>query len=367
MVAGATHAATVGVAVSPGVGLEDAERAQLQTRVAAAVAAAGVTTSAVADVDDGCAADAACARGAVERAHVDALVVVEVMRVGDDAEITETLVDESGATLARATASEAFAALTTAPLLPDVKAGVDAFAATSKKAEAPPPPPSPKGDGKTGLGIALRADGALLHARTFGVTIDKAKLDNALTGDGVKGAGGGALLQLSWMIPVAGSTWNRAFGFEADVGYNVTATNGAIPFTQYQTKNGETALVTTTYAYDSVVHVVPVTLGVRSRLPLPELPVRIDLSAGGSGLWGMSIAQASVDDADVAFAVDNTATDMAWGFYGEGGIAWLLGPGELCASYRYLSAYLDFEHPLENPGPGDLGGHHLLVGYRFTL
>ena len=363
---GVAHAATVGVAVSPGVGLEDAERAALQKQVADAVAASGVSTSAVGGIEDGCAADAACAKVAVDKAGVDALVVVEVMRVGDDAEVTETLVGKDGATLAHATASEPFAALSAAPLLPDVKAGIDHLATTSPK-PAPPPPPAPKGDGKAGLGVALRADGALLHARTFDVTIDKAKLDNALSGDGVKGAGGGALLQLSWMIPVDGSTWNRAFGFEADVGYNVTATNGTIPFTQYQTKDGETSLVTTKYDYDSVIHVVPFSLGVRSRLPLPELPVRIDLSAGGSGLWGMSVAQASVDETSVAFAIDNTSTDMAWGFYAEGGVAWLVGPGELCASYRYMSAYLDFEHPLQNPGPGDLGGHHLLVGYRFTL
>lgn len=365
VLAGAAHAATVGVAISPGVGLEDAERERLQQQVAAAVEKTGAKATAVAGIEDGCAADAACARAAVEKAHVDALVVVEVIRVGDDAEVTETLVDNTGAALAQANTSRTFATLSSSPLLPDVTAGLDKLAASSTKPAAPPP--SPRGDGKVGLGIALRADGALLHARTFGVTIDKAKLDNALTGDGLKGAGGGALLQLSWMIPVAGSTWNRAFGFETDVGYNVTATNGTIPFTQYASTNGETALVTTTYTYDSVVHVVPFSLGVRSRLPLPELPVRIDLSAGGTGLWGMSVSQARVDDADVAFAVDNTASDLAWGFYAEGGVAWLLGPGELCVGYRYLSAYLDFEHPLENPGPGDLGGHHLLVGYRFVL
>jgi hypothetical protein len=359
----AAHAATVGVAVAPGVGLEDLERESLRQTLDAALIAQGAATAEVKDIADGCAADPACASAAAQQAGVDVLVVLEVMRVGDDAEATESLVGRDGVVWAQATESTLFATLAHTPLLPAVQAGVQKFVATAR----PAPPAQAPGDGRAGVGLALRADGALLHARTLGVTIDTPSLRNALTGDGLKGAGGGVLVQVSWMAPLPGSTWNRAVGVEADVGYQALPTQGTIPFSQYQTRDGQTVLVTTNYVYDSIVHVVPVTLGVRSRLPLPALPVRIDLSAGGAGLWGLSVAQARVDGADVAFAVDNAASDIAWGFYLEAGVAWSLGPGELCAGYRYLSAYLDFEHPAQNPGPGDLGGHHLLVGYRFTL
>ena len=81
----------------------------------------------------------------------------------------------------------------------------------------------------------------------------------------------------------------------------------------------------------------------------------------------MSIASASVQGEHVAFATDNTASDVAFGFYLETGIAWQVGPGEVVGAYRYVSSYLDFEHADFNTSPGDLGGHHLLVGYRFTL
>ena len=55
---------------------------------------------------------------------------------------------------------------------------------------------------------------------------------------------------------------------------------------------------------------VPLSLGLRSRLPLQDLglPVHIDVSAGGNALWGLSISSASVQGESVAFATDNTAS-----------------------------------------------------------
>jgi hypothetical protein len=361
---GAAEAATVGAAVGPGVGLEEADRAALRERLAAALTERGHEAVAVVDVGEGCAAEAACATGVADQAHADAVVFIDVLRAGDDAEVTEVLAGKDGRELARGTASVPWATLLGAPLLDDVANAVGALPPT--KSTEPPPAPTPKGDGRVGLGIAVRGDIALLHARTFGVTIDEASLANTLTGDGGKGAGGGALVQLSWMVPLPGSSWNRRFGVEFDVGYNVTTTNGTIPFTQYASVGGTTKLVTTNYEYSSVLHVVPLSLGARSRLPL-ELPVHLDVAAGAAALWGLSIASAKVSGSDVAFATDNSSSDVAWGFYVEGDVTWELGPGELVGGYRYTSAYLDFEHPEENPGPGDLGGHHLLLGYRFTL
>jgi hypothetical protein len=363
--AGAARAATVAVAVGAGLGLEEADRAALGTQLGAALQQRGHTAVGAADVADGCAADAACVAAAAAAAHADAVLFVDVLRAGDDAEVTEILARADGTELGRASTGLPWATFSAAPLL----AGLDDAVGRLPVAaiEAPPADaPTPAGDGRIGLGIALRGDVALLHARTFGVTIDEASLRNTLTGDGGKGAGGGVLVQLSWMVPMPGSSWNRAFGVEFDVGYNVTATSGTVPFTQYQTSGGTTKLVTTDYDYSSIVHVVPMSLGARMRLPL-DLPVHLDVAAGGAALWGLSIARAAVAGADVDFTTDNSASDVAWGFYVEGDVAWTLGPGELVGGYRYTSAYLDFEHPEQNPGLGDLGGHHLLLGYRFTL
>ncbi len=150
---------------------------------------------------------------------------------------------------------------------------------------------------------------AMLNGRTFGVTIAEPSLRNTLSGEGIKGFGGGLLLQVSWNLPIDGHVLNRAFGVEFDVGYNVTGGNGTVPFTQYETKNGATSLVTTNYDYSGIIHVVPMSLGLHSRLPLADLglPVSVDIAGGGNALWGMSIASASVQGERVAFATDNTA------------------------------------------------------------
>jgi len=206
----------------------------------------------------------------------------------------------------------------------------------------------------------------MLNARTFGVSAGAAGVDNALAGEGIKGFGGGVLLQVAWHLPLADSALDRVFGAELDVGYSISGTNGEVELQQYESVEGETRLVTTTYGYEGLLHSVPVSLGLRARLPL-DLPVHIDLAAGGLGVWGTSTTTSTLAGSAVPFSQDNFATDFAWGFYGEGGVACALGVGELTAAYRYQSAYLDFEHPEFNPTLGDLGGHHVVVGYRFLL
>jgi hypothetical protein len=367
LVAGAAQAAPVAVHVAPGIGLDDAERTELAARLGEVLTSLSHTAVAVATLDEGCASQPACGAAAVAAAGAEALVIVEVLKVGDEGEVTETVVDKEGRALSTSTqsVSGSFAGFN------PTEQTIAALKPLMTVIAPPPAPPAPQaqGDGRLGLGLAVRADVAMQHGRSFGVTADIPAVDNALSGDGIKGFGGGLLLQLSWHLPIDGHWLNRAFGVELDAGYTLTGANGSIPFSQYETQNGGTKLVTTTYDYEGLIHVVPLSLGLRSRLPLQDLglPVHVDVSAGGNALWGLSVSSASVQGEDVAFAVDNSASDFAFGFYAEGGVALDLGPGELTGAYRYVSSYLDFEHGAFNPSPGDLGGHHLLVGYRFTL
>lgn len=366
-VAGAAHAAPVAVYVPPGVGLEAAEREALAGRVAEILGGRQITAVPVATLDDGCASTPACAAAAVGSANAEGLLVVEVLKAGDEAEVTEIVIDKSGAqtSTSNQTVTGSLGALN---LTDATTAALQGFATAAFETPPPPAPPA-EGDGRLGLGLAARADIVMLHGRALGVTAAAPAVDNTLTGDGIKGFGGGLLLQLSWHLPIDGHWLNRAFGVEFDAGYTLTGANGSIPFTQYETEGGQTKLVTTTYDYEGLIHVVPLSLGLRSRLPLQDLglPVHIDVSAGGNALWGLSVSSASVQGESVAFATDNSASDFAFGFYGEAGVALDAGPGEVTAAYRYVSSYLDFEHAGFNPDPGDLGGHHLLIGYRFTL
>ncbi len=217
-----------------------------------------------------------------------------------------------------------------------------------------------------GFGLSLRADVGLLNARTLGVSAAAGAISEALTGDGAPGFSGGVLVQVAWHLPLEHSPLDRLFGAELDVGYAMSGTNGEIALQQYESAAGQTRLVTTTYAYEGLLHSVPISLGLRARLPL-ELPLHVDVAAGGLALWGTSTTTSTLAGSAVPFSQDNFATDFAWGFYVEGGIALALGVGELTAAYRYQSAYLDFDHPDFNPSLGDLGGNHVLVGYRFLL
>lgn len=220
--------------------------------------------------------------------------------------------------------------------------------------------------GGVGVGVALRLDFTVLNGRTLGVKAAPTSVKNALTGEGIKGLGGGVLLQLAWHLPLENSPLDRVLGIELDAGYALSGTNGTVSFQQYETAGGQTRLVTSTYTYSGLLHSVPISLGLRGRLPL-QLPVHIDVAAGGTGVWGFSSTTSSLDGAGTAFSEDNAASDFAWGYYLEAGVAFSLGVGELTAAYRYSSAFLDFEHPEFNPEAGDLGGHHVVVGYRFLF
>ncbi len=274
-----------------------------------------------------------------------------------------------------AAAPVAEAPVESAPPGPEADQKLDAVEATATPspvgaavtAEALPPHTGRhRFGGDAGFGLAVRGDVGMFNGRTFGVKASSPSLSEAQSGDGIQGFGGGVLLQAAWHLPLDGSALDRVFGAEFDVGYTLTGTTGEIAFSQYESSNGETKLVTTTYAYQGLLHTVPVSLGLRARLPL-DLPLHIDLSAGGLGVWGLSTTTSTVVDGSAPFAADNTASDLAFGYYGEGGVAFDVGPGELTAAYRYQSAFLDFGHTAFNPTLGDLGGHHILVGYRFLL
>lgn len=226
-----------------------------------------------------------------------------------------------------------------------------------------------------GLGLGVRADVLVTHGRVFGVSASDG------TGDGWHGVSGGVAFQLAYHVPLPSSlldetpalVWlDRTLGMEAEVAYALTGTQGELSFTQYEAGGDAVAPVTTTYSYGGLLHQLPISLGVRARLPLllgnaALAGLRFDVSAGGATVIGISSTTARLDGAEAPFAQDNTSVDAAWGFYVEGGLGWQLGPGEVTASYRYSSAYLSFGHTAWNPVPGDLGGHHLLVGYRFLL
>lgn len=317
---------------------------------------------------EGCVGDAACLDGVLTPRKGTVLLVVQAMRAGGSLQVTEQVASPTSTGLvSEVTREEVTGAIGDITLAPATTTALAGFQEATPAAPATQAPA--QGDGLLGLGLAVRADIAMLHGRTFGVTVAEPNLRGALSGEGIKGFGGGLLLQLSWNMPIDGHVLNRAFGVEFDVGYNVTGENGTVPFTQYETKDGATSLVTTNYDYSGIIHVVPMSLGLHSRLPLADLglPVSVDVAAGGNALWGVSIASAAVQGEGVSFATDNTASDFAFGFYLEGGVAWKLGPGELVGAYRYVSSYLDFEHADFNTTAGDLGGHHLLLGYRFTL
>lgn len=295
--------------------------------------------------------------------------------------------DEEDLPEAGAPASEAEPSGAEAPAPPSSAVGEDGSGASAAGADvsADVPPPSREGFSFApaggffgggmfglGLGVAPRLDAVLTHGRPFGVSASGG------SGDGSKGFAGGARLQLAYQIPMPRSmtadspalAWlDRLIGIEAEVGYALTATNGTVSFDQWESTSEGPAVVTTTYEYGGLLHQVPLSAGLRGRLPvflfLPGL--YLDASAGFEGVLGISTVEATVEGAPAPFTTGNSASGFAWGFYAEGGVAFGVGPGEVTAAYRYSSAYLDFGHAAFNPSPGDLGGHHLLLGYRFVL
>ena len=350
------------------IGLDDAEDAALRAMLEKTAVDLALTPIMLdAPLPNGCTSDPACLEATLTSKDAQVLLSVQALQVAGSLQLTEKVASRQ-AIISGTVRDDVADDIANVSIVPATAAALAGFAAPAQAPSATTPQSPPQGDGRLGLGLAIRADLAMQHGRTFGVTVAEPSLANTLSGEGIKGFGGGFLLQLSWHLPIDGHWLNRAFGVEFDVGYSITGETGTVPFTQYETKNGTTSLVTTNYDYAGLIHLVPMSLGLRSRLPLQDLhlPVHIDVALGGNVLWGLSISTATVQGESVNFATDNAASDFAFGFYAEGGVAFDLGPGELVGAYRYVSSYLDFGHRAFNPTPGDVGGHHLLLGYRFT-
>lgn len=217
------------------------------------------------------------------------------------------------------------------------------------------------GDG-IGLGLAVRADVLAMNGRPFGVTAGDG------TAGGWKGISGGVSGQVAWHVPIPDTMFDRMFGVELDAGYAVSGTAGEVRFRQHESVGGGFEEVETTYAYGGVLHQIPISLGARARLPMVfPFPLALDASTGFAFVYGISDVTATVQGAAEPFTVSNVAHDASYGFYVEGGAAYALGPGEITGAYRYSSTFLKFGHDEWNALPGDLGGHHFLLGYRFVL
>lgn len=127
--------ARVAVAAPTGLGFEDAELPVLQARMRAAIAATGAQVVDVDSVDADCVADAACIVGRI--GENDAIVIVDVSRVGSDVEAIDGVWGRDGAALGRAQRSLSMTALDEAPLSPEVTTALAALAPRAPPAPAP--------------------------------------------------------------------------------------------------------------------------------------------------------------------------------------------------------------------------------------
>jgi hypothetical protein len=197
----------VAVAAPTGLGFEQPELPVLQARLRAAVAATGALVVDVDAVAVECVEDPACVT-----AHVgshDALVVVEVSRVGSDVEVVDRVWRTGGAEVARAQRSLSTTEFDAAPLSPEVTGALSGLlrapsgAATEQPPAAAPATASSSPSlatlaisagavvGVAGLaGFAVEA-GTLEDPRSRGADKERARVTSwVLLGAAVAGVGG---------------------------------------------------------------------------------------------------------------------------------------------------------------------------------
>ena len=234
--------------------------------------------------------------------------------------------------------------------------------ATSPSVEAQAPAPKAEA---LGLELSVKLDAFVTQGRTFAVDVAS---DN---NDGIHGINWGLELGLGYLLPLP-EPW-RIVALEASVAYTPFIGQGLASYQQWAARDGEIAATETNYVYDWSVHMIPLNAGLRLRLPWEtlgvEMPVAMEGTAGFASGFAFASSTLTREGAEEAFAEDAKASGFGLGYYVGLGASYPLPPnlGRLVASYRYSSVKLDFDRPDFNATWGDLGGHHLVLGYRFEF
>jgi hypothetical protein len=252
--------------------------------------------------------------------------------------------------------------LTAAPDLATVPSSQPAAEAAASAAEVAVAPRWQQG---LGLDLGLRLDAFVTQGRTYDV--DVAAGQNS----GLHGVNGAVDLELAYAPPLP-APW-RIVAVAIGVGYTPYFGTGQASWIAYAPTPSGVGQVTSLYRYDWSVHLVPMNLGLRVQPPLEQwfgaLPVGLDLEGGFAGGLAFASSSLTMEGADDPFARDVGSSDFGLGYYLGAGLRVPIAAalGSVVAGYRYSAVRLDFHRPDFNATWGDLGGHHLLVGYRLEL
>jgi hypothetical protein len=197
-------------------------------------------------------------------------------------------------------------------------------------------------------------------------------------------ATGGATLEMLYFLPLFSKPEMRRFlGLSFEGGWYPLSGRGTNTFSEYDLFSevdeggAGSGYVTTEFEVDWNIQIVPVYLGAVGRLStdmllsllgLTSLPLAPEVfgRVGGAMAYGKATATLNRPGAK-PFVTDNTASDLAWGFYASVGAGIGLGPGSLTLEYRYTNVRLDFEFPEWNLELGDIGGNLWRLAYRLDF
>lgn len=216
-----------------------------------------------------------------------------------------------------------------------------------------------------GLELGLRLDAFVTQGRTFAV--DVASDQN----EGIHGINYAFDFELAYAPPLP-AEW-RLVSIAVGIGYTPFFGTGYASFAQYAASGDSYQLLEQRYRYDWSVHLIPINAGLRLGLPLArlglDLPIRAEIEAGFAGGFAFASSTLTVDGADAPFAKAVGSSDFGLGYYAGALINCPIpaGLGSVTGGYRYSAVRLDFHRPDFNATWGDLGGHHVMVGYRFEL
>lgn len=218
---------------------------------------------------------------------------------------------------------------------------------------------------RLGLDLSVKLDAFITQGRTFAVDVSA---DNS---DGIHGLNWALELGAAYLLPLP-QPW-RLVSLQAFFGYTPFIGQGLASYTQWQSVDGSVVATEQSYRYDWSIHMIPINAGLRIALPLQamdiSLPIDIETEFGFAGGLAWAASTLTLEGADTAFAENARSFGFGLGYYLGAGVSYPLPPelGCLVASYRYSAVKLDFDHPDFNATWGDLGGHHVLVGYRFKF
>lgn len=169
----------VAVAAPSALGFEDAELPVIQARVRAVVANTGALVVDVEAVDPDCLEDVACVAARV--GENDAIVVVDVSRVGSDVDVTDGAWGRDGASLAHAQRALSTTAFQSTPLSPEVTvalAGLVPHAAPAPSEQASASAPSLTLPSLAPSTLAVGAGVVLSVASLVGFALEAGTLDD---------------------------------------------------------------------------------------------------------------------------------------------------------------------------------------------